>query len=110
MPARWQPCALPVRAAGPKISHLQVLPLLTPPSPRPPNLQGRDDGARGAGPADAPSRAAVTLADAEREHILGVLREAGWVLGGANGAAARLAMKRTTLQSKMKKLGIARPT
>jgi formate hydrogenlyase transcriptional activator len=53
--------------------------------------------------------AAVTLADAERDHILGVLRETGWVLGGPNGAAARLAMKRTTLQSKMKKLGISRP-
>lgn len=49
------------------------------------------------------------LADAEREHILGVLRASGWVLGGPNGAAARLAMKRTTLQSKMKKLGIVRP-
>jgi formate hydrogenlyase transcriptional activator len=48
-----------------------------------------------------PSEAGVTLADAEREHILGVLRETGWVLGGPNGAAARLAMKRTTLQSKM---------
>jgi formate hydrogenlyase transcriptional activator len=56
-----------------------------------------------------PSGAAVTLAEAEREHILGVLRETGWVLGGLNGAAARLAMKRTTLQSKMKKLGISRP-
>jgi formate hydrogenlyase transcriptional activator len=50
-----------------------------------------------------------TLADAEREHILGVLRETGWVLGGPNGAAARLGIKRTTLQSKMKKLGISRP-
>jgi formate hydrogenlyase transcriptional activator len=50
-----------------------------------------------------------TLADAEREHILGALRESRWVLGGPNGAAARLAMKRTTLQSKMKKLGISRP-
>jgi formate hydrogenlyase transcriptional activator len=55
------------------------------------------------------SHAAVTLADAEREHILGVLNDTGWVLGGPNGAAARLAMKRTTLQSKMKKLGIVRP-
>jgi formate hydrogenlyase transcriptional activator len=53
--------------------------------------------------------APVSLADAERDHILGVLRETGWVLGGSNGAAARLAMKRTTLQSKMKKLGITRP-
>ena len=50
-----------------------------------------------------------SLADAEREHILVVLRESDWVLGGPNGAAVRLAMKRTTLQSKMKKLGIARP-
>src|SRR5439155_16593725 len=58
---------------------------------------------------EAPLGPAVTLADAERDHILGVLRETGWVLGGPNGAAARLAMKRTTLQSKMKKLSIARP-
>jgi formate hydrogenlyase transcriptional activator len=50
-----------------------------------------------------------TLADAERAHILGVLRQSGWVLGGPDGAAARLGMKRTTLQSKMKKLGISRP-
>jgi formate hydrogenlyase transcriptional activator len=56
------------------------------------------------------SNAGSTLADAEREHILGVLRETGWVLGGATGAAARLGMKRTTLQSRMKKLGISRPT
>jgi formate hydrogenlyase transcriptional activator len=51
----------------------------------------------------------ASLADAEREHILRTLRETDWVLGGARGAAARLGMKRTTLQSKMKKLGIARP-
>jgi formate hydrogenlyase transcriptional activator len=61
--------------------------------------------AQGQGPAAAPG----TLADAERDHILGVLRETGWVLGGPTGAAARLGMKRTTLQSKMKKLGISRP-
>jgi formate hydrogenlyase transcriptional activator len=52
----------------------------------------------------------MTLDDAERAHILSVLRETRWVLGGPNGAAARLAMKRTTLQSKMKKLGIVRPS
>jgi formate hydrogenlyase transcriptional activator len=51
----------------------------------------------------------VTLADAEREHILGVLRETRWVVAGPNGAAARLGMKRTTLQWKMKQLGITRP-
>jgi formate hydrogenlyase transcriptional activator len=64
---------------------------------------------KAAAPTEVPPGAAVTLADAERDHILGVLRESGWVLGGPNGAAARLAMKRTTLQSKMKKLGISRP-
>jgi formate hydrogenlyase transcriptional activator len=51
---------------------------------------------------------AVTLEDAERDHIRRVLEQAGGVVGGPNGAAARLGMKRTTLQSKMKKLGIAR--
>jgi formate hydrogenlyase transcriptional activator len=51
---------------------------------------------------------AVTLAAAEREHILRVLGETNWVIGGAKGAAAKLGMKRTTLQSKMRKLGIAR--
>ena len=56
----------------------------------------------------APTAAAVTLADAEREHILVVLRETGWVLGGPNGAAARLGMKRSTLQWKLKKLGISK--
>jgi formate hydrogenlyase transcriptional activator len=60
-------------------------------------------------PVPSPTATAVTLADAERDHILSVLRETEWVLGGPNGAAARLGMKRTTLQSKIKKLGIARP-
>src|SRR6516165_10026826 len=50
----------------------------------------------------------TSLAEAEREHILRTLRETDWVLGGPKGAAARLGMKRTTLQSKMKKLGIVR--
>jgi formate hydrogenlyase transcriptional activator len=59
--------------------------------------------------AAGPTAAAVTLADAEREHILGALREAGWVVGGPNGAAARLGMKRSTLYKKMTKLGISRP-
>jgi formate hydrogenlyase transcriptional activator len=56
-----------------------------------------------------PSVAAVTLLDVEREHILSALRESAWVIGGSKGAAARLGMKRSTLQHKMKKLGIARP-
>lgn len=50
-----------------------------------------------------------TLEDAEREHILKALREAKWTIGGSGGAAAKLGMKRTTLQSKMQKLGIIRP-
>ena len=50
----------------------------------------------------------VTLQDAERDHIRRVLEKSNWVIGGPNGAATRLGMKRTTLQSKMKKLGIAR--
>jgi formate hydrogenlyase transcriptional activator len=52
---------------------------------------------------------AVTLADVEREHVLGALRETGWVVGGPKGAAARLGMKRSTLQKRMQKLGISRP-
>jgi formate hydrogenlyase transcriptional activator len=56
-----------------------------------------------------PLTSGFTLADAEREHVLGVLRESGWVVGGPKGAATRLGMKRSTLQKKMKKLGISRP-
>jgi formate hydrogenlyase transcriptional activator len=55
---------------------------------------------------DEPS---TVLADAEREHILRTLKATNWVIGGPTGAAAKLDMKRTTLQSKMQKLGIARP-
>ncbi len=51
----------------------------------------------------------ATLADAEREHILGALRETGWVLGGPKGAAIRLGMKRSTLRWKMKRLDISKP-
>jgi formate hydrogenlyase transcriptional activator len=61
-------------------------------------------------PAAPPATAAaVTLADVEREHILGILHETGWVLGGPKGAAVRLGMKRSTLQWKMKRLDISRP-
>ncbi len=51
-----------------------------------------------------------TLEQAEREHILHALKEADWMIGGPAGAAARLGMKRTTLQSRMRKLGIIRPS
>jgi len=46
----------------------------------------------------------------ERQHILDVLKKTGWRVTGANGAAEILGLKRTTLQSKMKKLDIKRPT
>ena len=48
------------------------------------------------------------LQDAERKHILKVLERTGWRISGDNGAAEILGMKRTTLQSKMKILGITR--
>jgi transcriptional regulator with GAF, ATPase, and Fis domain len=49
-----------------------------------------------------------TLHAAEREHVLRVLRECKGLIGGPEGAAARLGVKRTTLNSKLKKLGIER--
>ena len=60
------------------------------------------------GPLEMPDAPPSSLRDNERDLILKVLREARGTLSGANGAAARLGLKRTTLQSKMKKLGIAR--
>jgi len=54
------------------------------------------------------SGALGTLEHAEREHIMRALGETHWVIGGPAGAAAKLGMKRTTLQSRMRKLGIAR--
>jgi formate hydrogenlyase transcriptional activator len=48
------------------------------------------------------------LQDVEREHILQVLEETKWLVAGPSGAAAKLGMKRTTLQAKMRKLGITR--
>ncbi len=56
-----------------------------------------------------PPTSKLTLANAEREHILVALREIGWVVGGPKGAAARLGVKRSMLYWKMKKLGISRP-
>jgi formate hydrogenlyase transcriptional activator len=58
------------------------------------------------GQSDAPKPA--TLKDAEREHILQALAETNWVVGGSKGAGARLGLQRTTLISKMQKLGISR--
>jgi len=57
----------------------------------------------------APSTGATTLEATEREAILRALHESNWVLGGPQGAATRLGLKRTTLQSRIHKLGIDRP-
>ena len=54
--------------------------------------------------ASAPTQ---TLSDAQRTHILGILKETNWVVGGQDGAAARLGLPRTTLISRMQKLGIS---
>jgi formate hydrogenlyase transcriptional activator len=54
------------------------------------------------------SLGAVTLEDAEREHIRKILEQTGWVVGGPSGAAVRLGIKRSTLYFRMQKLGISR--
>src|ERR1700719_629239 len=53
--------------------------------------------------------AATTLKQAESGHILKILRETHWVVGGPRGAAVRLGLKRTTLMGKMRRLGLSRP-
>jgi formate hydrogenlyase transcriptional activator len=52
---------------------------------------------------------ATTLEEVERKHILSILEQTNWVFAGPNGAAAKLGMKRPTLQFRMQKLGIFRP-
>jgi formate hydrogenlyase transcriptional activator len=51
----------------------------------------------------------ATLEEAERQHILRALRQTQWRIAGPRGAAAMLGMKRTTLQARIRKLGIRRP-
>jgi formate hydrogenlyase transcriptional activator len=50
------------------------------------------------------------LEETERQHIVSALEQCNWVVAGPNGAAARLGMKRSTLQLRIRKLEIARPT
>ncbi len=69
------------------------------PVPEPTAKAGRERRA----PADG------NLEAIERQHILGVLKKTGWRIMGQGGAAQRLGLKRTTLHSRMKKLGIHRP-
>ena len=56
---------------------------------------------------DRPTSSARTLAQVERDHIVATLQATNWVLGGWDGAAARLGLSRTTLISRMQRLGIA---
>jgi transcriptional regulator with GAF, ATPase, and Fis domain len=51
----------------------------------------------------------ITLEDSDRALILETLEQAGWIVGGPRGAAAKLGLKRTTLLAKMRRLGISRP-
>jgi formate hydrogenlyase transcriptional activator len=52
---------------------------------------------------------AQTAAEAERTHILRVLEQTGWLVKGPAGAAAVLGLRPSTLNSRMKKLGVKRP-
>jgi formate hydrogenlyase transcriptional activator len=58
--------------------------------------------------AEVQSVGAITLEDAERDHIRKALEQTRWVVAGPNGAAARLGIKRSTLYFRMQKLGISR--
>jgi formate hydrogenlyase transcriptional activator len=58
--------------------------------------------------AEVESLGAITLEDAERDHIRKTLEQTRWVVAGPNGAAARLGIKRSTLYFRMQKLGISR--
>jgi DNA-binding NtrC family response regulator len=61
-------------------------------------------------PPQSSESALAKLSEIERDHILRTLKETKWRIGGHAGAAARLGMKRTTLQSLVKRLGIDRPS
>src|SRR5262249_349756 len=54
-------------------------------------------------------QSSMMLEDSDRAVVMETLEQAGWVVGGPCGAAARLGLKRTTLLAKMKRLGISRP-
>ena len=61
-------------------------------------------------PPTAPGSIRAKLKEVEREHVLQMLKDTKWIIGGSTGAAARLGMKRTTFHSLVKRLGIERPT
>jgi formate hydrogenlyase transcriptional activator len=51
----------------------------------------------------------MTLEDSDRALIVEMLEQAGWIVGGPRGAAAKLGLKRTTMLAKMRRMGISRP-
>ena len=61
------------------------------------------------GPVKAAMDQVVSLKDVEHNHILTTLKQTGWRIRGKNGAAELLGLKPTTLDSRIKKLGIMRP-
>ncbi len=67
------------------------------------------NGRRGGNGKSAPPSGGETLEEADRRHIIEALERSNWVIAGPRGAASRLGMKRSTLQFRMRKLGIARP-
>ena len=62
-------------------------------------------------PAQSPSslRRSVKMVDVEKEHVLSVVEGCGWRIRGVDGAAERLGLRPTTLETRMAKLGIKRP-
>jgi len=92
-------------------SMLQIDPAafgVAPGSPVPDSEQGAEPGIASSAPAGRPPLA--RLQDVEREHILTVLEACGWKVKGPGNAAEQLGLKEGTLRSRMKKLGIRRPT
>jgi len=84
-----------ILSPGPELEIMEVLPI----------RRTTRDGA----PPRTDERASASLEEIERSHIISVLEECSWRVRGEDGAAERLGLKRSTLQSRMKKLGIRRP-
>jgi formate hydrogenlyase transcriptional activator len=60
-------------------------------------------------PSSGPAKRSLKLSDVEKDHIRSVLESTGWRVRGADGAAERLGLRPTTLETRMAKLGLARP-
>jgi formate hydrogenlyase transcriptional activator len=86
--------------------------LIEVPELRPLEASGYRPRAAGAAAVPIPSSTGepMNLEDAERAHIQRVLQDTNWIIGGPRGAASKLGLNRSTLRSKMIKLGISRPS